>query len=290
LWTALRVVEETGSTNADVMAAARDGAAEGLVVVAEHQRAGRGRAGRSWSSPPRAGLIVSVLLRPAAATGRWPPAPPPTWGWLPLLAGVALAESVNRLAGVDASLKWPNDLLVSSERSSEASDAAGSSDERKCAGILAEVAGETVVVGIGLNVTFGTEELPPPGPGALPATSLALAGARTTDRGVLLAGLLSALERWYGGWRAHAGDADACGLRAAYRRASATLGRPVRAVLPDGTELTGTADTVDPDGRLVLRTGAGTRTLAAGDVIHLRSGPSHAVRPADCDGGGQALR
>src|SRR5882762_725474 len=130
LWTAIEVRAETGSTNADVAEAARAGAAEGLVVVAERQRAGRGRQGRQWESPPRAGLAVSVLLRPQTPTGRY--------GWLPLLAGVALVETVRRLGELDAVLKWPNDLLIA---------------ERKCAGILAEAAAGAVVVGIGLNVS-----------------------------------------------------------------------------------------------------------------------------------------
>lgn len=248
------MVAETGSTNADLAAAARAGAPEGLVLVAEHQRAGRGRAGRQWSSPPGAGLAVSVLLRP--------PVPVPRWGWLPLLAGVALVEAVGTVAGVTAAVKWPNDLLIAG---------------RKCAGILAEAVGDGVVIGIGLNVTLRADELPTP-----EATSLQLAGARTTDRALLLPALLAALERWYGGWRAAAGDADASGLRAAYLRSCATLGRQVRALLPDGTELTGRATAVDADGRLVLATPQGRRPLAAGDVSH--------VRPADSGRGEQALR
>jgi BirA family transcriptional regulator, biotin operon repressor / biotin---[acetyl-CoA-carboxylase] ligase len=245
LWTALEVVAETGSTNADVTEAARAGAAEGLVVVAEHQRAGRGRAGRSWSSPPRAGLSVSVLLRPRVPAARW--------GWLPLLAGVALAESVGRVAGVTAALKWPNDLLVG---------------DRKCAGILAEAVAGAVVVGVGLNVTLRADELPAP-----EATSLALAGARTTDRGVLLVGLLSRLREWYERWQAAGGDADAAGLRPSYLRSCTTVGRPVRVELPDGTVLAGTAETVDPEGRLVVRTSERSHALAAGDVTHATPGP-----------------
>jgi BirA family biotin operon repressor/biotin-[acetyl-CoA-carboxylase] ligase len=257
LWSELRLVAETGSTNADVAAAARAGAAEGLVVVAEHQVAGRGRAGRSWTSPSRAGLAVSLLLRPGASVpGRgWPAVPERRWGWLPLLAGVALAGSVTRVTGLVVRLKWPNDLLVG----------AG-----KCAGILAEVAGDAVVVGVGVNVSQRSGELPPvAGPG-LPATSLALAGAPTTDRGPLLAALLDELAEWYGRWRAAGGDAGAGGLSAAYRGWCATIGQRVRVRLPDNRELTGTAGGVDSDGRLVLGTATGVRTLAAGEVVHLR--------------------
>ncbi|MEE6259632.1 biotin--[acetyl-CoA-carboxylase] ligase [Plantactinospora sonchi] len=114
LWNRLVLRAETGSTNADVADAARSGEPEGLVVVAERQTAGRGRRGRSWESPARAGIAVSVLLRPgvAASDRGWPAVPPARYGWLPLLAGVALVEAVDRLAELDSALKWPNDLLV----------------------------------------------------------------------------------------------------------------------------------------------------------------------------------
>lgn len=251
LWTGLALRAETGSTNADAAAAARAGAAEGLVVVAEHQTAGRGRAGRSWRSAPRAGLAVSVLLRPGEPVVAGAPAVPPRrWGWLPLLAGVGLAGSVLRVTGLAVRLKWPNDLLAGGA---------------KCAGILAEVTGDAVVVGIGLNVSQRAAELP------AGATSLGLAGAPAADRDALLAALLADLADWYGRWRAAGGDADGCGLRAAYRDWCATLGRRVRVRLPDGGELTGTADGIDPDGRLELLAGpGGVQALAAGDITHLR--------------------
>ena len=112
VWSEVRVVAETGSTNADLAALARDGAPEGLVLVAERQTAGRGRLGRTWTAPARAGLTVSVLLRPSVPVARL--------GWLPLLAGLALAESVGRVAMVDAVVKWPNDLLVRSATDQQA--------------------------------------------------------------------------------------------------------------------------------------------------------------------------
>jgi BirA family biotin operon repressor/biotin-[acetyl-CoA-carboxylase] ligase len=243
LWTAIEVRAETGSTNADVAEAARAGAAEGLVVVAERQRAGRGRQGRQWESPPRAGLAVSVLLRPQTPTGRY--------GWLPLLAGVALVETVRRLGELDAVLKWPNDLLIA---------------ERKCAGILAEATAGAVVVGIGLNVSLRESELPRPD-----ATSLVLSGSACTDRDPLLRGILRELAGWYRRWQLTAGDPEASGLREAYRMHCATLGRPVRISLPGGGSLAGTASDVDTEGRLVITQGDGTPTaLAAGDVVHVR--------------------
>ncbi|RIV39463.1 biotin--[acetyl-CoA-carboxylase] ligase [Micromonospora radicis] len=265
-WARLELRVETGSTNADVAEAARAGEPEGLVVVAERQTAGRGRRGRVWQSPPRAGIATSVLLRPGVAAPErgWSAAPPAGYGWLPLLAGVALVEAVTRLAELEASLKWPNDLLV---------------DGAKCAGILAEaVPGPTpadppaVVLGIGLNVTLRADELPEH-PTGLPATSLQLAGAAATDRDPLLRALLRSLADWYARWRDAGGDASASGLREAYLQVCDTVGREVRALLPDGTTLTGTATTVDTDGHLLLTTPSPTPTthsLPAADLLHLR--------------------
>jgi BirA family biotin operon repressor/biotin-[acetyl-CoA-carboxylase] ligase len=266
LWTELRVAPETGSTNADVAAAARAGAAEGLILVAESQTAGRGRLERDWLAPARSSLTLSILLRPAV--------PAPRLGWLPLLAGVALVQAVGRIAVVDAVLKWPNDLLVRS--------AAAPADYGKCAGILAEAVtggvpsdgapsgGETaVVLGIGLNVTQAADELP----GAranLPATSLALVGAASTDRDPLLRGMLRTLADWYGRWVEAVGDPEAAGLAAAYRESCFTLGQQVAVSLPAGEVIEGTAVAIDDDGQLVVSTDRGDRPVAAGDVEHVR--------------------
>ncbi|WP_374230923.1 biotin--[acetyl-CoA-carboxylase] ligase [Streptomyces sp. UNOC14_S4] len=254
LWTSLDVVARTGSTNSDLVAAASAGTArEGAVLVAEEQSAGRGRLDRTWSAPPRSGLFFSVLLTPG------PGVPAERWGWLPLLAGVATASALARTAGVDTALKWPNDLLVTVD-----------GQERKAGGILAERAGDSVVVGIGLNVTLRADELPVPTAG-----SLALAGARGTDRDPLLRAVLRSLEEWYGAWRRAGGDPGASRLREAYAAGCATLGRTVRAELPGGRELVGEAVAVDGDGRLVLATGEGVqRPVGAGDIVHLRPAPS----------------
>ena len=246
-WAALDVVADTGSTNADLLEAARAGAVDRTVLVAEHQGAGRGRHARTWSSPPRAGLAFSVLLRPTGV-------PVSRLGWLPLLTGVAVVDVLRRVAGVDAVLKWPNDVLVGG---------------RKVAGILAEVAATSpepaVVVGIGLNVSLRIEELPMP-----EATSLTLAGAGRTDRDPLLRALLRELAERERAWRAAAGD-PAESLAQDYRARCSTLGRDVRVVLPHGPELLGRAARVDDDGRLVVRDGAGTEhVLSAGDVTHVR--------------------
>jgi BirA family biotin operon repressor/biotin-[acetyl-CoA-carboxylase] ligase len=242
LWRDVRVVPKTGSTNSDLLAEARDGLAQGAVLVAEAQSAGRGRMGRQWVSQPGAALTFSVLLRPAAV-------PPGNRGWLPLLAGVAVAWAVRAQTGIVPSLKWPNDVQVNGA---------------KLAGILAEQAGDAIVVGIGMNVSSGRDELPAAG-----ATSLALEGA-DPPLGVLLASLLGELARWYLAWSGSMGDAARCGLHQEYQRLCGTLGRQVRVSLPGGRAVTGTAAEVDLTGRLVVRTAAGPVPVSAGDVVHVR--------------------
>lgn len=259
LWTSLDVVDATGSTNSDLAARALRGEPEGAVLVAEEQTAGRGRLDRRWSAPARSGLFFSVLLRPGGESAAGSaPVPPHRWGWLPLLAGVATATALSRAAGVDTALKWPNDLLVTVN-----------GEERKTGGILAERTGtDGVVVGIGLNVSLRADELPVP-----TAASLALAGARGTDRDPLLRAVLRALDDWYGAWRAAGGDPQESRLQQTYAAGCATLGREVRAELPGGGELAGTAVAVDSDGRLVIAGPDGERPVAAGDVVHLRPAP-----------------
>ncbi len=246
----LRVVERTMSTNADLLAAAADGAPEGTVLVAEAQEAGRGRLGRTWASPPRAGLTYSVLLRPAEPSG-----------WLPLLAGVSLAAALEEQAGLDVRLKWPNDVVVM------VADASLETTEAKIAGILAEVAADgSVVVGIGLNVTTRADEFAGLPPASLPPTSLALAGATSTDRETVLKAHLRSLSRAYAAWRG-----DASSVAPLYRRLCRTLGRRVRVELPGGASVDGIATDVDDRGCLVVRDADGTQhVFAAGDVVHLR--------------------
>jgi len=242
LWRSLEVVESIGSTNAELLARAGAGADEGTVLLAEHQEAGRGRLDRTWTSPPRAGLTVSFLVRPDVPAARR--------GWLPLLTGVALAESVGEATGVRASVKWPNDLLAL--------------DGRKLAGILAEASGAAVVVGTGLNVNTGATELPDTG------TSLSVVTGAPVDRGPLLLAFLRAVERRYRAWVDALGDPVASGLARDYLAWSSTVGTTVAVTLPDGTTLSGVAQAVDWDGRLVVATAGGTVELASGDVQHVR--------------------
>jgi BirA family biotin operon repressor/biotin-[acetyl-CoA-carboxylase] ligase len=242
MWRVVEVVEAIGSTNAELVSRAAADEAEGLVLVAEHQQAGRGRLDRTWTSPPRAGLTVSVLLRPAVPAARR--------AWLSLLTGVALAEAVSEVAGVRASLKWPNDLLAP--------------DGAKLAGILAESAGSAVVVGVGLNVSTRRDELPDTG------TSLALVREEPVDRAAVLLGFLRALERRYLRWVEVLGDPVSSGLARDYLVWCSTVGATVTVTMPDGSALEGVAEAVDWDGRLVVRTAAGVLELASGDVRHVR--------------------
>lgn len=244
-WTAIEVVRQAGSTNTDLLARAAAGAAEGLVLVAEEQTAGRGRLGRTWVSPPGTALTFSVLLRPTAI-------PVARRGWLPLIVGVSVAAAVRAVSGVDARLKWPNDVLIA---------------DGKLAGILAEAAGDAVVIGIGLNVLTSPADLPS-GPGGLRPTSLLAAGAPVA-REALLTEILRALGDRYGKFRANP-DPGGSGLLTEYRNLSATLGKDVQVELPGGATLTGKATGIDSDGRLLVQSDLAEQAIAAGDVIHVR--------------------
>ena len=236
----ITVVEETGSTNADLL---EEDGKEGAVLVARHQTAGRGRLGRTWHTPKNAALTFSVLLRPDMPAARR--------GWLPLAAGVAVAEAVRDGCALTVSLKWPNDVLH---------------HQRKLAGILAEqnMSG-AVVVGIGLNVAATEAELPPAGPGSLVPTSLAIVGRPETDRDALLAAILDRLGKLYDVLQA-GGE-----VRDEYVAWCGTLGQRVRIELPGDRSLTGTATGIDEHGRLLI-TGQDGKPVAisAGDVVHLR--------------------
>ncbi|MGI5190043.1 biotin--[acetyl-CoA-carboxylase] ligase [Promicromonospora sp. CA-289599] len=262
----VEVVETSPSTNAELVMAVRsdpDGWPAPSALVAEHQTAGKGRAGRSWETPARAGLTVSVLLRPQV--------PAEALGWLPLLAGLAVVRAVSD-GGVTAAVKWPNDVLLPA-----VDTIAGLGLYRKVAGILAQVVPEAqgaagpeapaVVLGIGLNVSQSAEELPVP-----TATSLALAGYPRPDRTDVLVRLLGEVHAVVRRWEQAGGDAAAAGLLDEYTAVSATLGSRVRAELAGGTgTLAGEAVGLDRSGALVVRTESGEeRAVTAGDIWHLR--------------------
>lgn len=246
-WSRVDIVSETGSTNADLLAAPRDASYPRSVLIAEHQTGGRGRHARPWVSAPRALITVSAVLD-------MPGMDLTDIGWLPLLSGIAVVDTLRETAGVEAELKWPNDVLIGG---------------RKVAGILAEVASTSpvpaVVVGIGLNVTLTEDELPVP-----TATSLQLENADVTDRTVLLRAMLREIARRHQEWESAGWKVD--GLVAAYRERCGTLGRLVRAELPGDRELIGTAIDVDGEGRIVIEAdGESPVAVSAGDITHLRA-------------------
>lgn len=268
----VEVVETSPSTNAELVAAVRSDPAgwpAPSALVAEHQTAGKGRAGRSWETPARAGLTVSVLLRPQV--------PAEALGWLPLLAGLAVVRAVSD-DGVTAAVKWPNDVLLPA-----VDTIAGLGLYRKVAGILAQVVPAVpgaqgaqrapgsealaVVLGIGLNVSQSADELPVP-----TATSLALAGYPRPDRTDVLVRLLGEVHAVVRRWEQAGGDAAAAGLLDEYTAVSATLGTRVRAELAGGAgTVAGEAVGLDRSGALVVRTESGEeRTVTAGDIWHLR--------------------
>jgi BirA family biotin operon repressor/biotin-[acetyl-CoA-carboxylase] ligase len=250
---------ETGSTNVDALELARQGEPEGIVVVADHQRAGRGRQGRTWTAPPGASLLATVLLRPPASV----------LGATTSAMAVAAAEAVEAVAGFTPALKWPNDLVWPGD---------GSAPDRKLAGILAEAEWPTgasiadgwrppgrgvVAVGLGVNVTWPNEL-----PDELVDVAVAInhVTGRSVDREDLLIALLTRLDHHYGRLVVGAGSS----VLEAWRERSATLGRRVRVDL-GSDDVEGTAVDVTENGHLVVETADGERcTLAVGDVVHLR--------------------
>ncbi|WKK71844.1 biotin--[acetyl-CoA-carboxylase] ligase [Rathayibacter oskolensis] len=239
-------LESAGSTNDELRERATEDRAAWphlSVVATDDQRAGRGRLGRVWQAPPGRTLAASTLVDAASL-------PAAALGWLPLVAGTALARALAPLVDVPVSVKWPNDVLL---------------DGRKVAGILAErLADGRVVVGTGVNLLLREEELPVP-----TATSLALAGAREPEADAVLAAFLTEFQALLAPLLS-LGDAEAAGTAEAVRSWCGTLGRPVRVELPDGSEAEGTAAGIDADGRLVLEQGGERRAFSSGDVTHLR--------------------
>ncbi len=241
------MVAETGSTNADLAAAARAGQPVGQVLVADHQTAGRGRRDRGWSAAPGTSQAISVS---------WRPTRPDQWSWLSLVVGIAVADTA-RSVGVAAGLKWPNDVLVGG------STTAGIG--RKIAGLLSErvdtAQGPVCILGIGLNTTATQDELPVP-----TATSLSLSGARGLDVTGVIADLLVRLEKLLLWWESQEQDDLLVDL---YRNRCTTVGQRVRVDLGQ-TQLVGEAVRIDADGSLVVRADGHDHIVVAGDVVHLR--------------------
>jgi BirA family biotin operon repressor/biotin-[acetyl-CoA-carboxylase] ligase len=229
----VRWFPQVGSTNDVATMLAERGAEEGVVVVADQQTAGRGRLGRTWASPPGAGIYMSAILRPSprAAT------------LLTIAAGVAVADAVAQATGLDVQLKWPNDVYVA---------------DRKLAGILAEGAPRYVVLGIGINVLPAAY----PSDVARRATSIETELGRPIDRGLLLAECLAALALRYG----EISHEDGRGVIAAWRkRAASTIGRRIEWDA-GGQNQRGLVDGIDADGALLVRSGSQVIRITSGEV------------------------
>jgi BirA family transcriptional regulator, biotin operon repressor / biotin---[acetyl-CoA-carboxylase] ligase len=237
-------LDSIDSTNDWALAAAREGAPDRTVVLAEFQQRGRGRLDRRWEAPVHSALLCTVLLRPVLAVE--------DRHLCAVAVGLAALEACATSADLDVGLKWPNDLVVV---------------DRKLGGILAETDGRedddgttAVVVGLGLNVSW-------PGPPEANGISLQVASGRTVTRDELLDAYLDALDARDRDLRSPHGRAELVG---AYRRSLVTLGRRVRVQLHDA-DVVGVAEDVNEQGHLVVRTELGTRACATGDVVHLRS-------------------
>ena len=258
----VRRVASTGSTNTDLVALARAGAPEGVVLVADHQTAGRGRLDRRWEAPPGSSLLVSVLCRPAL--------PPARAHLVTVVAGLAALDALEQVAGTRPALKWPNDVVV------ELPDGT-----RKLAGVLAEsvLAGgalSAVVVGMGMNVRrpAGATDGPSQEVRAAATSVSALAGREVSVDDVLVAWLGALGERYE---ELVAGGGVAA-TQAAHRQDCATLGRRV-AVQLAGETVEGEAVDVDDDGHLVVERDGVRQAFAVGDVVHLRPAAGAAPRP-----------
>lgn len=243
----LTYVAETGSTNADLVANFAN-AQDFSVLVAGFQTAGRGRSGRDWLAPAGSSLFVSVLLKPSLVAANH-------FSWIPLLAGLAMAKTVAQfLPNKKVSLKWPNDVLVESN---------------KISGVLSELLPDLsgVVVGAGLNILQTKAELP-----IEAATSLAIEGNSDASIDAVLAGYLQNLKELFESWVSANGDAVQSGLRNQVIESCSTLGLSVKAILPGEQELLGKAVGIDDTGRLILQpdSGAEVVAVAAGDIVHLR--------------------
>ena len=241
----------TGSTNSDLVARVTASPAdwpEFSVIGADFQTDGRGRAGRSWQAPTGSSLFVSVLLRPPATSVS-------VFGWLPLLAGLAIRDALGEAGlGERVKVKWPNDVLV---------------DGKKIAGVLSEYVApvSAVVIGAGVNLLQTEDQLATDS-----ATSLSLEGASGIAPEEILAAYLSKLRSSYSALVASSFDVEASSLRARVIAGCATVNSKVRAILPGDQEFTGTAIDIDATGRLVVRKDSdGTaESISAGDIVHLR--------------------
>lgn len=243
LWRRADFVTSTGSTNADLVQRLRAGEDAGAILVAGEQTAGRGRLARAWESPAGSSVAMSLSVEPTQPIDRW--------GWLSLLAGVAVAEGIRACApGLDVGVKWPNDVLIAG---------------RKVCGILSERVERDgrafAVVGIGINVSLTREQLPVP-----TATSLALEGVEV-EMEDLVAEVCAAFAMRLREW-----DRDGH-LRDAYEAVSASIGAELTITLPGGALRAGRGVGVAEDGAILVESERGVEAFNVGDVVHATLAP-----------------
>ncbi len=251
-WRSVTVFSEIASTNTVGVALAQAGCPTGVVLVTDLQTSGRGRLDRVWEAPSGTSAMFSVVLRPES--------PDHAWGVLPLVAGVAVCEALEFVAGVRASLKWPNDLVI---RDEDAPSGRGG----KVGGILAErdAASGAIVLGVGLNVDLPESDLPVP-----QATSLTLAGIPRPRRAKLIGRSLSRIEHWYTAWDSVGTDeASLDRLLQAYRGRCLSVGSRLNVVRPGGADLSGTGVGISPAGALLVDVAGSQVPVVAGDVTHV---------------------
>lgn len=228
----VRVVELTSSTQSDLALKVRNKSAQiGEVLVANYQSAGRGRLDRSFEAAPSTALLFSLYIAPQRSRDNW--------GWIPLIAGYSVAKT---LQAFGAQVKWPNDILIK---------------DKKVSGLIAEVVGDGVVVGIGLNVGMEENQLP-----VKNATSLLLEGATDLTRADILIKILEEFEKLFCTW--DQGDDE---IQRLYAQLSATLGKEIRVEYPNGKSQVGIASSISESGALVLDDGT---HVQAADIVHLR--------------------
>jgi BirA family biotin operon repressor/biotin-[acetyl-CoA-carboxylase] ligase len=254
-FTDIRRFESVDSTNRYLLDEARSGAGDGVVAVAEHQTAGRGRLGRRWEAPAGSNLLMSVLLRPDL--------PADQRHLASAVVALAAGDAVDAVVGLSLGIKWPNDLLAP--------------DGRKLAGVLAEAdvatpahspagLGPPIVVGIGINVNWPVVDADLPVELVGLATSLQQEVGRPVDRSEVFEALLQALEPRVAGLATVSGRS---GQAQDFRARCTTIGAQVTVELAD-SRFEGTARDVTPEGHLVVEAGGGRRTVVAGDVVHVR--------------------
>lgn len=245
----LCILPEVSSTNSHALTLTESPSAHGTVVVAERQTAGRGRLDRTWFSPSALNLYTSVLLMPSTAL--------PSMTWIPLIAGLALTKAIYQTCGLQASLKWPNDVLL---------------QDRKLGGILCEGHSQgphqqVVVIGMGLNVNMVATDFPDEL--RQYSTSLRIHTQTDINRNMLLAHLLNSLELWYG----QLSDGHLDSIRAAYTSQCETLGRDLLVHLTNGEKFRAIGHAIGHDGALHVCLkdvpGSPVRIIHSGDVTHL---------------------